>query len=378
MDTVLVITPHPPQGLPPQGLLVAERLNEIGVKTSILSRARSGWGRLLDVAFRGLWLVPAHDVVLVNVFGEKAFVYESLVIVYGYLWKRRVVVIVRSGCMPEFVMRWPRWASAVLSRSNLVLVPHGFLRERLSALGVRIDGIIPNFIQLENYKFRERSVLLPRFLYLRRMHPHYNPAMALRAFAIIQRSYPDASLTMAGPEDEDSQYCKVLVRELNLRNVHFAGVVPKEEIPALADKHDIHLHTNRVENMPVTIIEMWACGLPIIGTNVGGMPYLIRNRLDGVLVDSEDYKAMAAACLDILSDSELAKTLSSNGRARAQALTWENVRTDWQSALFLDHDSPKHGDPYKPDISTTSAETSRFPKVHRQCFKGVNDENTVG
>jgi glycosyltransferase involved in cell wall biosynthesis len=226
----------------------------------------------------------------------------------------------------------------VLSKANLILVPHEFLRVELSALGLRVDGLIPNFIELEKYTFRERSRLAPRFLYLRGMHSIYNPAMAVRALALIQQQYPEASLTMAGREDTDSDLCRALVRDLQVRNVHFIGQVAKEQIPALADQHDIHLHTNRVENMPVSIIEMWACGLPIVGTRVGGMPYLVRHRVDGILVASEDYRAMAEACFELLSDSELARTLSQNGSARAQELTWESIEPAWARVLALDED----------------------------------------
>ena len=339
MTNVLVITPCPSGGAPSHGFLVAERLRQAGVNTKILSKAKSGWARMLDVVFRGFLLARRHKVVFVNVFGERAFVYESAAILYGGLWKKRVVVMVHSGCMPEFVERWRYWARFVLSRPDLVLVPHGYLKERLSSLGLRIDGTIPNCIELEKYKFRQRSALEPKFLYLRGMHPHYNPGMALRSFALIQREYPNALLTMAGAEGSDSAYSRSLVRKLKLRNVCFAGLVPKEEIPILADSHDIHLHTNRVENMPVSIIEMWACGLPIVGTCVGGMPYLVRNRSDGILVTSEDYQAMAAACIELLSDSKLAKRLSCNGRARAQELSWERVKTAWEEALALDSKS---------------------------------------
>ena len=338
MKSVFVITPCPPDGLRAQGNAIAEHLRQAGVRTSILSRAKSSWGRLLDIGLRGFFVMPFHDVALVNVYGSRAFVYESAAILYAHWWKKRSVVFIRGGSMPEFVQRWPRWTRFVFSKANLILVPHEFLRAELSALGLRVDGIIPNFIELEKYKFRERSRLAPRFLYLRGMHSIYNPAMAVRAFALIQQQYPDASLTMAGRESTDSDLCRALVRDLHVRNVHFIGQVPKEQIPALADKHDIHLHTNRVENMPVSIIEMWACGLPIVGTSVGGMPYLVRHRVDGILVASEDYRAMADACFELLSESELARTLSQNGRARAQELTWESIEPAWVRALALDED----------------------------------------
>src|SRR5439155_10963974 len=120
------------------------------------------------------------------------------------LWKKRVVTIIRNGWMPRFVQRWPRWANFVLRQSNLVVVPHAFLKSRLSALWLRIDEVIPNFIELEKYNFRERSILSPRFLYLRGMYPYYNPQMAIRAFRLVQDAYPDASLTMAGEEGKES------------------------------------------------------------------------------------------------------------------------------------------------------------------------------
>lgn len=338
MKSVFVITPCAPNGLPTQGEAIAKHLHQAGVRISILSRAKSSWGRLLDIGVRGFFVMPFHDVALVNVFGSRAFVYESAAILYARLWKKRSVVFLRGGWMPEFVKRWPRWTHFVFSKANLILVPHEFLYAALSASGLRVDGIIPNFIELEQYKFRERVRLAPRFLYLRGMESTYNPAMALRAFAIIQQQYPEAVLTMVGPESTDSDLCRDLVRDLHLRNVHFLGQVPKEAIPALAERHDIHLHTNRVENMPVSILEMWACGVPIVGTKVGGMPYLVRHRVDGLLVASEDYQAMAETCLELLAESELARTLSRNGRARVQALTWESIAPTWARALALEVD----------------------------------------
>jgi glycosyltransferase involved in cell wall biosynthesis len=338
VQSVFVITPCAPNGLPTQGEAIAKHLHQAGVRTSILSRAKSSWGRLLDIGVRGFFIMPFHDVALVNVYGSRAFVYEATAILYARVWKRRSVVFIRGGWMPTFVQKWPRWIRFVFSKANLILVPHEFLYAVLSASGLRVDGIIPNFIELEQYKFRERALLVPRFLYLRGMESTYNPAMALRAFAIIQQQYPEALLTMAGPESTDSALCRALVHELGLHNVHFIGQVPKGTIPALAEQHDIHLHTNRVENMPVSIIEMWACGVPIVGTNVGGMPYLVRHRVDGILVASEDYRAMAEACLELLAESELARMLSRNGRARAQVLTWESIAPAWARALALEVD----------------------------------------
>ena len=332
---VLVMSSSSPRGVPTIGCLVANLLNRSGTHITLIGKSPSRLGRLLDTLIRGSIHIPAHAVALVDVYGHFAFTYESFAILYARFCGKYVVVMLHSGFMPEFVELWPRWSRFVLSRPDLVLVPNEFLKRRLCDLGLRIDGCIPNFVHLENYNFRKRTALEPRFLYLRGMHPDQNPSMAIEAFALIQKQYPEALLTMAGRDGTDLPYCRALVKSLGLRNVNFVGMVPKQDIPLLADRHDIHLHTNRVENMPVSIIEMWASGLPIVGTRVGGMPDLVRQRQDAILVESEDHQAMAEACFELLANPELSETLCCNGRARALSLTWEQVKPLWEQALRL-------------------------------------------
>lgn len=334
MTSVLIVTPIVPGGLPTQGTVIADRLRRQGIKVEVVPRARTAAGRLLRVLLRAPFLMRTRDCVLVDVFGGRAFVYESFAILCASVLKRRLVVMLHNGTLPDFVSGWPRWTKWVLSKPTLVLTPHGFLLDRLSRAGIRVDAAIPNFINLERYHHRTRGRLFPRFLYLRGMSAWYNPQMALRAFGLVQAQYPEASLTMAGPEGTESRRCRRLVEEIGLRNVTFAGLVPKEEIPRLADLHDIHLHTNRLDNMPVSIIEMWACGLVVVATRVGGVPELVEDGSDAWLVPSEDFEAMANACCSLLSTPEVAERLSKNGRRRAEHLSWQQVRPLWEQALF--------------------------------------------
>jgi L-malate glycosyltransferase len=334
MHKFLVVTSSAPRAIPTMGFIISEQFRKAGVEVGLVGRGSSGLLRLLNVFVFGFLKIPRYKVTLIDVYGSRAFVYESAAILYARLLRKRVVVMMHSGYMPEFVERWPRFSRMIMSLPDLVLVPHMFLYERLRALGMRVDSVIPNFINLERYIFRQRSHLVPKFLYLRGMHPITNAPMVLETFALIQRVYPDASLTMAGRWGTDADRCRELVSTLNLKNVRFVGIVPKEDIPRLADEHDIYLQTNRVDNMPVSVIEMWACGLPTVATNVGGVPYMIRDGQDGLLVKSENPEGMAEACLKLLNDDQLAARLSFNGRARAEELSWERIRPDWEDALY--------------------------------------------
>jgi glycosyltransferase involved in cell wall biosynthesis len=116
------------------------------------------------------------------------------------------------------------------------------------------------------------------------------------------------------------------------------GTVSKKDIPELMNAHDIYIQTNRVDNMPVSLLEAWASGLSVIATNVGGIPYLIQDGVNGILVESEDYEAMARRCLGLLNDPEKARSMAKNGRLRAQELTWKNVSSAWKKVLDLEFD----------------------------------------
>jgi len=315
-------------------MLIQRMLAREGYDTVFVGKGKTGVGRLLDVACRGLYWTFRTDVALVDVFGHRAFLYEAIAILYGRLFGRRVVVMLRGGWMPDFVKAWPRLSRWVLTRPDLLICPHAFLAEKFKNLDLEINQMIPNIIDQKKYHYRERNPLRPRFLYLRGTHRIYNPEMCLRAFALVQGRYPNASLTLAA--SGSPRACQTLARELRVRNVSFVGLVPKDQIPSLADQHDIYIQANRVENMPVTILEMWASGLPVIGTAVGGTPYLVRHEQDGLLVPSEDHGALAEACFRVLEDKKLALQLIRNGRIRVQEFSWEKVRGGWFDALQLD------------------------------------------
>jgi len=98
---------------------------------------------------------------------------------------------------------------------------------------------------------------------------------------------------------------------------------------------DIFINTNRIDNMPVAVVEACAMGLPVVATAVGGVPDLLKDGETGLLVPDDDDKMMAEAIKRLLDDAELAGRLSANGRLLAERSSWEQVRPRWEE-LFAD------------------------------------------
>ncbi len=194
-----------------------------------------------------------------------------------------------------------------------MVTPSEYVVEVFRARGVPAR-CIPNVIDPAAFRYRQRSRLRPLFLTNRMLDPLYNVDCVLRAFAIIQSEYPDATLTVAhdGP---CRRRLEALSAELGLRNVAFAGHVPAAGMPALYDAADIYLMSPWRDCMPLTVLECFASGLPAVATRVGGVPYLIEHERTGLLVDPGDHQAMAACALRLLREPELARSIVIAARA---------------------------------------------------------------
>ena len=134
-------------------------------------------------------------------------------------------------------------------------------------------------------------------------------AATLRAFARIQARRPDATLTLVGSGSQDASL-RALAAELQLRNVTFAGRVPPSEIHRYYADADIYVQTPDIDNMPLSVLEAFASGLPVVSTNVGGVPAMLTDGVHGLLAPANDDEAIAAHVMTLLESPEYARQLA--------------------------------------------------------------------
>jgi glycosyltransferase involved in cell wall biosynthesis len=198
----------------------------------------------------------------------------------------------------------------------------------------RTVRVIPNVVLLSDQKYMLRRSLSPKFLWMRSFHPIYNPAMAVEIFAKVKARRQYATLVMAGVDKGLESEMKDLVASLGLQDsVRFPGFLDAAAKAREFSEADIYLNTNTVDNMPVSVVEACASGVPVVATNVGGLSHLITHEQDGLLVPNGDVDTAVDAVERLLSDQRLAERLSTNGRRLAERSDWPNVRKMWE-ALF--------------------------------------------
>src|SRR5262249_23152386 len=155
--------------------------------------------------------------------------------------------------------------------------------------------------------FRERVPLKPRLLSTRNFEPLYNVACTLRAFAIVQQRFPDAELTLVGGGSLD-QKLRSLANSLALRHVTFTGRVPPHEIAAYFAAHDVYVQSPDIDNMPTSILEAFASGLPVVSTDTGGVPAILTDGTHGLLAPCDDHRALADRIVRLLEHPVLARS----------------------------------------------------------------------
>ncbi len=237
-----------------------------------------------------------------------------------------VVLNYRSGEAPDHLRRSAiaRWAIGRVERNA---VPSRFLRDVFSGFGIG-STIVPNVIALDRFPYRPRVPLRPRLVSTRNLDGLYNVACTLRAFRRIQDVHPEASLVLVGSGSEEARL-RSQAQALRLQHVTFAGRVSPEAIAGYYDANDIYLQSPNIDNMPASVLEAFASGLPVVSTDAGGVPAIVRHGRDGLLAPVNDDAALAQYVLELLAQPERAAQLAASAHETLRTCTWETVRGQW-------------------------------------------------
>ena len=248
-------------------------------------------------------------------------------ILIAKLYGKRVVLNYRSGEAEDHLKRWGRTALPVLRLADRIAVPSGYLVDVFRQFDLEAHSVF-NFVDTERFRFRRREPLRPVFLSNRNLEPMYNVACVLRAFAIIQQRFPEARLTVAGDGSQRAEL-ESLSQELNLRDLRFRGRIAPEHMHELYDAADIYLNSSNIDNMPGSIIEAFASGLPVITTDAGGIPYIVTDEDTGLLVRCGDHRGLAERAIRLLENDALASKIIARAHEECRKYRWEAVRNDW-------------------------------------------------
>jgi L-malate glycosyltransferase len=250
-------------------------------------------------------------------------------IVAAKLLRKPVLLHYHSGEADDHLAHWRRSVAPFLRMVDEIVVPSAFLQRVFASHGYRIR-VIPNLIDMSQFHYRERAHLQPRLLSVRNLESYYQVENTIAAFAQVRKRFHEATLTIVGFGSHD-QGVRRLTDLLRLRDVYFLGRVEPAALPAIYDAADIFMNSSILDNQPVSILEAFASGLPVVSTPTGDIATMLRGGQAGLLVEPNDPVALANAVTQLLQDPELSLEITRRAREEVERYTWGRVGMEWET-----------------------------------------------
>jgi glycosyltransferase involved in cell wall biosynthesis len=308
------------------------RLQDVGIKVKYTSTKKNKLFRLIDMISVAL-LANKENLILIDTFSTGAFYYSLIIGFIAKLKGIKYCPVLRGGNLPT-KLKGNFIADFYFNNSFKIIAPSKYLGSIFEEKFTNVI-CIPNFIPVVNYPYLHRNAASPNLIWVRSFHETYNPLLVLKTVDLLKDEYPNIHVTMIGPDKDGSQ--SKFIHEMNRlklsRYFNLTGKLEKKSWIDLSKNSSIFINSTNFDNHPVSIIEAMALGFPIISTNVGGVPYLIQDGMNGLLFEKDNKIEFAKKIKLILNNPDLCSRLSENARNTALKYDWNVIKEVWKSEI---------------------------------------------
>lgn len=308
-------------------------LEDEGFKIFYASSKKNKLLRIFEMIFKTFKYARKVDYVLIDTYSTKNFWYAFVISQLCRVLKIKYIPKLHGGNLPNRIVKSKFCSDLIFNNAFVNIAPSNYLYETFKNHGYKNLKYIPNTIELQLYPEVKKEFITPKLLWVRSFAKIYNPLMAVKVFIKIKQKFPEAEICMVGPTKDDSYSKTEKFAQKHNVEVVLTGMLSKEEWIELSKNYNIFINTTHFDNTPISVIEAMALGLPIVSTNVGGIPYLLEHDTNALLVNDNDVADMVKQIKRLTTEPELANTLLENGKELVKNFDWELVKKQWVELL---------------------------------------------
>lgn len=322
---VLLVTNFKPGrgGISGQVEFLEKYLRQEGVETLVFNTRGSFFCRI-KAFFALRSMASSYDIIHAHGCSGTGMIPIVFSVLAGRRNKKRVVATYHGGEAEAFFRKHTRLVKRYLTKTDQNIVLSGFLAKVFDNYQIPYT-IIPNIVELDGNAYRKRESIKPYFVSIRTLSPLYNIECILKAFRIVKEKMPEAKLTIVG-DGPSRASLEQKVANLNIKDVTFTGRVPNSDIYKYLDGSDIMLSAPRIDNMPVSLLEAFNAGLLVISSNVGGVPYMIEDGINGLMFESNNHAMLAEKMIGAVDNQEDSKEMIRKAKGCVGQYSWEKVK----------------------------------------------------
>jgi glycosyltransferase involved in cell wall biosynthesis len=228
----------------------------------------------------------------------------------------------------------------VIKNANAVVVLTKDMKKEVSKIHSREIFVIPNGISINNYGENQSDDIYHSnnekiILYVGTLRSIKGINYLIEAMKIISQNCLNTKLLLVG-DGEERKSLENLVDELDLnQHITFVGRVSNEDVPKYMAASDVFVLPSLSEGFPNVILEAMASGLPIVTTKIRGLPEIVKDGINGFLVEPENPGEIAENVIYLLKNTEIAHTISENNKKDVEQYAWENVVKEIESTYLI-------------------------------------------
>jgi glycosyltransferase involved in cell wall biosynthesis len=235
-----------------------------------------------------------------------------------------------------------------VKNADAVIALTGQMKEKIGEYYKKDAFVIPNGITLDEYVGLSKGNLRAELqmgrsdkviIYIGRLSPVKGVEYLIRAMRLVKDKAPDTKLILIG-DGSEREKIQSIIKQLNLEQliIHLPQV-PNKNIPKYAVASDVLVLPSLSEGFPMTILEAMASGLPVVSTRVSGLPEIVKEGINGFLVEPGNPEQLAEKILLLLKNDETRAMMSANNKESVKQYSWENVIGKLEK-IYFDITSP--------------------------------------
>ncbi|MGD8923021.1 MAG: glycosyltransferase family 4 protein [Candidatus Zixiibacteriota bacterium] len=319
-----------PRGACIQAELVSRHLRADGWPVDFISAGR------LEEAFSGRLLRAVARSRILHVFVSSLGQLVSMAlpaVVLGRFYGRRVIIHMHSGELGDWAERWRWFMAPVLRQADSVVVSSNHACEVLKEAGLHAR-VIECPVDIELFAARKIDKVQPHVVITGRLEPDANVSTVLRAFKLVKQKYPRAELTVVGDGSLRRQLEMLMEDEL-IHGVALVGTVSRTDMRRILERADIFVNACSRSDIPVTLFEAQACGLPVITVRSRAVAEAVTDGVNGLILDTSNHIEIADQIVRLTEDPALVSRISEAAIAASKKRGWGELKGRW-SRLYTE------------------------------------------
>jgi glycosyltransferase involved in cell wall biosynthesis len=317
------------QGTSSVSEITALALRDMGCEIRLCSSIKNKYFRLCHIFM--VVLFGKYEIVHLDVFSGPSFKIVQLASFIAKKRGKRVFLNLRGGMLSTFYEQNQTSIKKVFNRSDKIISPSKFLQENFQAFGFQVEHL-PNSVDLKRFIPTNSKPDKHTILWVRAFSETYCPEVVIETLRAVKKEFPNASLTMIGPDKGKRQAVEALIDRYHLGpSVQIIGPVSHDQLPSFYQSHSVFLNTTLYESFGNCVIEAAASGAPIVSNKVGELPHMWQHNHSILFVENNDITEFTQRISEIWQNQSIADQLVVNARKVAESYDRKAILKTWIS-----------------------------------------------